>query len=218
MAVFIVSGFFVPRKGVITMKNSSKTNIRNLAVTAVMAAIGAVLMFIELSLPIIPSFIKLDFSELPALVTSFALGPIYGVLVCLIKNVVHLFVTNSAGIGELANFLMGAVFVFTAGIIYKKKKTRVSALIACIIGAFLMGLISLPINYYITYPFYTRVFFGGDANIIIAMYKAIFSEVENLWQCLMVFNFPFTFAKGIIDSLICFIIYKRISPLLKNKV
>lgn len=200
------------------MKNSSKTNIRNLAVTAVMAAIGAVLMFIELSLPIIPSFIKLDFSELPALVTSFALGPIYGVLVCLIKNVVHLFVTNSAGIGELANFLMGAVFVFSAGIIYKKKKTRVNALIACIIGAFLMGLISLPINYYITYPFYTKVFFGGDVNIIIATYQAIFSEVENLWQCLIVFNFPFTFVKGIIDSLICFFIYKRISLFLKNKV
>ena len=105
------------------MKNQ---NVHKIAITAIMGAVGFVLMMLEFPLAfIIPSFIKFDFSELPALITGFAIGPWWGVLVCFIKNALHLFVGSTAGVGELSNFILGSVFVFTAGAVYKKKKTNV---------------------------------------------------------------------------------------------
>ncbi len=194
-----------------------KIMLRNLCVTAVMGAIGAVLMYLEFSVPFMPSFIKVDFSELPALISAFALGPWFGVLVCLVKNLLHMFATNSAFIGELSNFILGAVFVGTAGMIYKYKKTRVGALISCLIASLVMALISLPSNYYITYPFYSEAF-GLPTAAIIEMYKAIFGGVENLWQCLFIFNLPFNLLKGVINSILCFTVYKKLSPILRGKL
>ena len=192
-----------------------KIDTKKVAVVGIMGAISFVLMLLEFPLPfIIPGFIKFDFSELPALVTSFALGPVYGVLVCLIKNAIHLFITSTAGVGELANFLLGAVFVFTAGIIYKFKKTRGGAIIAALAGAIIMGLISLPINYWLTYPFYFN-FLPKDA--VIGMYTALLPYANSLFKALLIFNVPFTFVKGFVDSVICFAIYKKISPILKTK-
>ena len=101
------------------MKNG---NIRKLTVTAMLAAMSSVLMFFSFSVPFMPSFIKMDFSELPALIASFAIGPLSGAAVCLVKNLVNLFFTTTGGIGELSNFLLGVFFVVPAGIIYKIKK------------------------------------------------------------------------------------------------
>ena len=120
---------------------SKKINIRGIAVSGVFGAVGFVLMLLEFPLPfIIPNFIKLDFSEIPAVITSFAFGPLYGVLVCLIKNLLHLFVTTSAGVGELSNFLLGAIFVFIAGAFYKNNKSRKGAFIGSLIGAVSMAI------------------------------------------------------------------------------
>ena len=107
------------------MKATKKFNLRALIVMAIMSALGYVLMLLEFPLPmVIPSFIKFDFSELPAIITSFALGPVYGVGVCFFKNLLHLFNTTTACVGEASNFVLGSFFVFTAGLIYKKKKSR----------------------------------------------------------------------------------------------
>ena len=198
------------------MKNK-KMLIRNLCVTAVMGTIGTVLMYLEFAVPFIPSFIKVDFSELPALITAFALGPWYGVLVCFIKNFLHMFATNSAFIGELSNFILGAVFVGTAGVIYKYKKTRAGALVSCLIASVVMALVSLPSNYYITYPFYSEAF-GLPVSAIIQMYKSIYNGVNNLWECLIVFNLPFNFLKGVANSILCFAVYKKLSPVLRGKL
>lgn len=194
-----------------------KKNLRSLCVTAIMGAIGTVLMYLEFSVPFMPAFIKVDFSEIPALITAFALGPWYGVLVCLIKNLLHLFVTNSLFIGELSNFILGAVFVGVAGIIYQRKKTRNNAFFACLISTVVMTLISLVSNYYIVYPLYAETFLWPMSSII-AMYQAIFPKVDNLWECLIIFNLPFNFIKGAVNALICFAVYKKISPLLHGKL
>ncbi|MEE0840235.1 MAG: ECF transporter S component [Acutalibacteraceae bacterium] len=194
-----------------------KIKLRNLCVTAIMGAVGTVLMYLEFSVPFMPSFIKVDFSELPALITTFSLGPAYGILVCLVKNLLHLFATTTMGVGELSNFLLGAVFVGVAGSIYKYKKTRSSALLSCITGALVMALISLPSNYYIVYPFYSE-FLGLNTDVIVGMYKAIFSGVDSLLECLLIFNLPFNFLKGIVNAFICFMIYKKISPVLQGKL
>ncbi len=191
-----------------------KKNVHNLTVTAIMGTIGFILMMLEFPLSfIIPSFIKFDFSELPALVTAFSLGPWWGVAVCLIKNLLHLFVGSTAGVGELSNFVLGAVFVFVAGAVYKRKKTRGGALIGTLAGAFSMAFISVLTNYFFVYPIYAKMLIPMEA--IIGMYQALLPSVDNLFEALLIFNFPFNLAKGLIDAAICFLIYKKLSPVLK---
>ena len=169
------------------------------------------------ALPIlIPSFVKFDFSDLPALLASFALGPIAGIAVCFIKCVIHIAVSSSAGVGELANFILGCCFVLPAGIIYKRIKTKKSALIGSLAGSLIMAAASLPVNYYITYPFYMRAY-GLSEETIISMYRAILPSIESLPQALLIFNVPFTLAKGLIVSTIVFFTYKRLSPILHGR-
>ena len=191
-----------------------KDKIRAAAVTGLMSALGFVLMLIEVSVPIMPSFIKLDFSELPALITSFLFGPIYGVMVCLIKNLLHLLVTSTAGVGELANFLMGIFFVGTAGLIYKYRKNRVGALLGSVLGALVMGIACVFINYFVVYPIYYNLLL--PEAVILSFYQAILPSVDSIFKALLIFNLPFTFVKGMIDAVICFLVYKKISPILKK--
>lgn len=192
-----------------------KGNIRAIAVSGIFGAIGFILMIIEFSIPIMPSFIKVDFSEIPAMIVSFAFGPLWGVLVCLIKNLLHLFVTTSAGVGELSNFILGAIFVGIAGLIYQKNKTRKGALIGSLIGAFAMAIVSIFTNYLFVYPAFS-VIYGMPMQAILGMYKAILPSVDGLFEALVVFNLPFNFAKGVIDAAFCFALYKHISPILKS--
>ena len=193
-----------------------KQNIRNIAVTAIMGAIGFVLMMLDFPISfLIPSFIKFDFSELPALITDFSLGPWWGVLVCFIKNALHLFVGTTAGVGELSNFVLGAIFVYAAGVVYKKNKTRRGALIGALVGAALMAVISIATNYFFVYPIYAKMLIPMDA--IVGMYSALLPFVDNLLEALLIFNLPFNLAKGLIDAAVCFLIYKKLSPILKSK-
>ena len=196
-----------------TGQTGSTSTVRKLTTTAVMAAIATILMYIEFPIPIMPAFVKLDFSELPALLTSFALGPWYGALVCLLKNLIHLPVTSSSGVGELANFLIGIFFVIPAGFIYQKMKSRKGALIGSLSGAVIMALISFPINYFIVYPFYTNFM---PMEGIIGAYQAILPSIRGLADALLIFNVPFTFVKGILDVILTFLIYKRLSPIIKG--
>lgn len=194
------------------MSNVSRT--RKLTGIAMLSAVSVVLSFLSFPVPLMPSFIKLDFAELPALIASYAYGPISGLAVCLVKNLIALMKTSSGGIGTLCNFLLGAAFVVPAGIVYKKKRTRSGALIGALIGALTMTVLGLFFNYYIVYPMYTA-FMPMEA--IIGMYQAINPKVQNLWQALIWFNVPFTFVKGAFSVLVTFIIYKPLSPILKGK-
>ena len=196
-------------------KMVKQNRIRAITVSAIFGAVGFILMLLEFPLAfIIPSFIKMDFSELPALIATFTFGPVYGILVCLIKNLLHLLVTTSAGVGELSNFLMGAIFVGVAGFIYKYRKTRTGALIGAVTGALAMAIISIATNYFIVYPAFS-VLYGLPMPAILGMYKALLPSADTLLKALIIFNLPFNFIKGMIDALICFIIYKKISPILK---
>ncbi len=190
-----------------------KVSMRKLTGTAMLSAIAYVLMFLDFSVPFMPSFIKMDLSELPALIGSFAYGPVAGVIICLIKNVLHLFITTTGGVGELSNFLLGASFVLVAGGVYRFKKTRTGALIGSVLGAVLMGLFSIVSNYFLVYPIYYN-FMPKEA--ILSAYQLIFSGVHNILECLIVFNAPFTCIKGLISVVITFLIYKRLSPILKG--
>jgi riboflavin transporter FmnP len=155
----------------------------------------------------------MDLSELPALIGSFAMGPICGIAICLVKNLIHLTITSTGGVGELSNFVLGAAFVLPAGLIYKKNHTRKGAIIGAFTGAVLMGLISVPSNYFVTYPVYYNFM---PKDVIISMYQAIYSGADSIFKCLVIFNLPFTFIKGLLSVIITIIIYKYISPLLKG--
>ncbi len=197
----------------VNKKTTKRISVRKLTGTAMLSAIAYVLMFLDFSVPFMPSFIKMDLSELPALIGAFAYGPVAGVVICLVKNVIHLMITTTGGVGELSNFLLGASFVLVAGGVYRFKKSRKGALIGSVLGAFVMGIFSIISNYFLVYPIYYN-FMPQDA--ILAAYQLIFSGVKNILQCLIVFNAPFTFIKGMLSVVITFIIYKRISPILKG--
>ncbi len=192
-----------------------KTNVRRITVTAMLSAVAFVLMFIEFSVPLMPPFIKMDISDLPALLSTFALGPVSGVMVELLKNLLHILFkgTTSAGVGELCNFLLGCFFVVPAGLIYKRKKSRKNAVLGALTGCLVMAVCSLPLNYFVVYPAYV-VFYGMPMDQIIGMYQTILPGVNGLFACLSIFNLPFTFVKGLLDAVICFIIYKPLSPIL----
>lgn len=195
-------------------KAGTAWNVRYIAVTAMLSAIAFVLMFLDFPIPfLMPSFIQMDISELPALIGAFAMGPACGVMVCLVKNLLHLLITTTGGVGELSNFILGVAFVLPAGLVYKYRKNRKSALLGSLLGAAVMGAFSVVSNYFLVYPFYYN-FMSED--MVLAAYQAILPSMKSILQCLICFNMPFTFVKGLFSVVITFLIYKHISPILKG--
>ena len=211
-----------------TRVHTSKTSASQIATTAMLGAVATILMILEFPIPfLVPPFVKMDFSELPALLAAFSMGPISGIAVCFIKNLIHALVSSSGYIGELCNFMLGCCFVVPAGLIYHIRKSRTNALIGALVGALCMALISIPVNYFITYPFY-MIKFGLSQEIILYMYqdvvnltgsiipfvKGMLAWTDNLFTCLIVFNAPFTLLKGLLTAALTFLVYKPLSPLL----
>lgn len=197
-------------------KATTRGSVRFVTVTAMLSAVAYVLMFLDFSVPFMPGFIKMDISELPALIGAFAMGPSCGVLVCLIKNLIHLLITSTGGVGELSNFLLGAAFVLPAGLIYKYKKSRKNALWGALAGTLFMGVFSIFSNYFLTYPFYYN-FMPKEA--ILASYQAIvpWADITSILQCLIFFNMPFTMLKCLLSVIITMFTYKTLSPILKGR-
>ena len=190
-------------------------NTRYIAAVGILSAIAFVLQLIEIPVPMfMPTFIKFDFSDLPALIGAFAYGPIAGILIELIKNLLHSMASQSFGVGEISNFILGAVFVAVAGAFYKHKKTKTSAFAGSLIGAAIMALISFPSNLFIVYPFYYN-FMPKEA--VLGMYQVILPAVKSIPQALLIFNVPFTFIKGMISVLITLLVYKPLSPILHGR-
>ena len=197
-----------------------KSTTHNLTVAAMLSAVAFILMFIEFPIPmLIPSFVKMDFSDLPALLGAFALGPVYGVVISFMKNLLHIVIkgTSTACVGELCNFMLGAVFSAVAGVIYKHHKSRKTAIIGAIAGAAAMAVFSVPSNYFITYPAYVQ-FYHMPLEAILGMYQAILPSADSLIKCLVIFNMPFTLVKGLLDAVLCMLIYKPLSPICTAEV
>ena len=196
-----------------TSVNKRSQNVRFIVMTGLLSAMAAVLIMLSFSVPFMPNFINMDLSELPALLAPLSTGPISGVAVCLIKNLINLPMTTTGGVGELSNFLLGVCLVLPAGLVYRFRKNRRAAFWAALAGSAIMGLASLPLNYFLTYPIYAKIL---PIEAIVGMYQAIFPGVDGLFSCLLIFNVPYTFLKGLIDTLLTFLLYKRISPLIRG--
>ncbi len=198
-----------------TIKRNKKVDVRWLVFTALMAALSAVLSEVpKFELPFMPSFISFEFSDMPAVLAALTMGPVSGVFVCLIKNIFGCFTTSTGCVGELSNFILGAMLVLPAGIIAHKSPKLSRAVTGCAVGAVLMGLFSFVSNYFIVYPIYDATVLPTEA--IIGMYKAILPSVDSLAECLWIFNVPFTFAKGAIAAAFSLLLYKKLRPVFNS--
>lgn len=197
--------------GALSVGSMNREKIGNLAITGILGAIAYILMWLEFPIPIMPPFIKFDFSDFPALLAAFSMGPIAGVMVELIKNVLHSFSSGSFGVGELSNFILGASFTAVAGLVYQKKKTKKAAVLGAVLGAVVMALISYPSNLFVVYPFYYNFM---PKETVLSLYQLILPSVGSMEQALLIFNMPFTFVKGLIDVVLCLLLYKSLSPIL----
>lgn len=193
------------------MKNSK---LNALVKISLLGAMAFVLMFFELQLPLFPSFLKIDISDVPALLGAFALGPVPGVAIELLKNVLHGFIkgSDSMWVGELANFLIGSAYVFTAGYIYKRNKSKKTAIQGMILGIVAMVVIASIFNYYVLIPFYATLY-GVDIPTIVGMATAVNPSVTSLWTYILWAVIPFNAIKGVVIAAITAPAYKKVSPI-----
>ena len=173
---------------------------------------------IDIPLPFAPTFYKIDFSEVPVLIGCFTMGPLAGVGIELIKNLLHIVIsgTQTAGVGEVANFLIGCAFIVPAGLIYHKKHTRTGALIGMASGTVLMTVIGGLMNAYVLLPVYAKAF-GMPLNALVEMGTAINAKITSVSTLILFAVTPFNLLKGVLVSLIVFLIYKKISPIFRMK-
>lgn len=191
---------------------TSRVDVRKMVFTALMAALSIVLSeTISFKVPVMPSFISFDFADMPALLASLTMGPVSGVVVCLLKNIEGLLTTHTGGVGELSNFILGSCLVLPAGIISHKSHSFVRAVVGCITGAVLMAVVSIVSNYFFVYPMYSALGLM-PMEAIIGAYQKILPSVDGLLSCLVIFNMPFTFVKGLVAALISIPLYKRLRP------
>ena len=194
-------------------KRKVKWSTRVFTGTAMLSAVAFVLSFFEFPVPLTPSFARMDLSDLPALIGAFAYGPLAGVLIELIKNLLGLLSTQTGGVGELANFLMGAAFVLPAGLIYARKKTKKNAWIGCLIGSLVMGIAAALVNYFVLLPMFS-VFMPLEE--VIAAFGEILPFIQTKLDVVLYNAFPFNLLKGLCISGITMLIYKKLSPILKG--
>ena len=196
-----------------TSASSRKAMITKLTSTAILSAMAVLLMYLEFNLPFMPGFLKFDFSELPVLIGAYALGPWYGVLIELLKNLIHLPATGTAGIGEASNFITGSIYVFIAGWIYTKNRTRKGAIISMAVATLALGLIACPLNYFITLPLYGSVL-GFPMEAIVGMASAVNPMVSSKISLIFWVFLPFNLFKGLVISFLAFWVYKPISNII----
>lgn len=198
------------------MNNKKKLNTKMIAQIGMLGAIAVILMLFEIPLPFAPSFYEIDFSEVPVLIGCFTMGPMAGVLIELIKIILNLCINGSvtAGVGELANFVIGCALVLPAAFIYKRKKTKKAAIIGLVTGTLFMTISGCFINAYVMLPTYAKAF-GMPIEALVEMGSAVNASITDLFTFVMFAVVPFNLLKGVLVSIIVLLIYKKISPILK---
>ena len=203
----------------VTVKTDSraarKIMLRRIAACAILTAMAVLLMYLEIPLPFMPSFLKFDFSELPVLIGSFALGPVWGIVIELLKNLIHLPVTQTAGIGELSNFITGVIYVGTAGIIYRIFISKKGAAAATVIATIVLAAVSVPVNAFLTLPLYGSVM-GFPIEAIIGMSASVNPLVKDKISLLLAVFVPFNLFKGFIVGGITYFVHLPLSGLINK--
>lgn len=186
---------------------------RAVTMTAMLAAVSYILAFVEFPVPLSPAFARMDLSDFPALIGAFAFGPVSGIMIELVKNGLQLLSTSTGGVGELANFLIGASFVWAAGFIYRSHKTKKTAWVSCITGSFIMGIAAAAANYFILLPMF-EVFMPLDQ--VIASFGAFIPFIRTKLDVVLFNVLPFNVLKGLVIGIFTMVVYKRLMPVLKG--
>lgn len=192
-----------------------KFTLSTLIKIAILGAISFIIMMFDFPLWFAPSFYELDFSDVPALIGAFSLGPLAGIIIEFVKNALNVALTGSitGGVGEIANFIIGALFVGTAGFIYKREKTRKMAVIGMIAGTIVMAIVGSLMNYFVILPVYSKLM---PVEAILNMAKAVNTLIVDFKTLVIYAVFPFNILKGIVVSLITLPLYKRLSKVLSK--
>lgn len=190
-----------------------KKSLNAIVKIAVLSALAFVLMELKFSIPIFPSFLEFEFSEIPVIIAAFAIGPFAGVAVEFFKNVIHIFVTSTMGVGEFANFVIGSSFALAAGLYYKHHKSKKGAVVSVVIGTLSAVLFSCIVNYFIMLPFYSAAM-GLSTEMIVGMSQKAMPLIVDKPTLILYGFLPFNILKNVVMSIVIMLIYKPISPLL----
>ncbi len=202
---------------VLEMENPLKTgcNTRSLVKMAILAALGAILMLIEIRLPIFPGILKLEIGDLPALLGSLAMGPLAGIVIELMKNIINMLLdfTLTFGIGELSNFIVGSAFVASASIVYRMSRTKKGLMCGLLAGVFFMTLTACFSNYYIVIPAYMKA--GGfSMEKIVELFAMANSRITDLRTIIIYAIIPFNLLKSTVVSIVALLLYNKVLPVL----
>ena len=195
-----------------TSTTKSRFSVATMTRIAILAAAASILFLIEI--PIV-AFYKLDLSNIPVLLGAFSMGPVPGVIILALKSAIGLLHSSSAGVGELADFVMGAALVIPASVIYHRNKSRKSAIIGMAVGTVCMVVAGVLMNKWVMLPFYMGAFHMDMDGIIKA---AGVAGVDSEWKLLLLVTGPFNLLKGVVLSIVTALIYKPLSPILHGKM
>ena len=179
---------------------------------AILTAIASILFLIEI--PVV-AFYKLDLSNIPVLLGTFSMGTVPGLIILFLKSAIGLLHSNSAGVGELADFIMGAALILPAAFIYHRNKTRKNAVIGMIIGTLCTAIVGVLVNKFIMIPFYMGAF-HMDMQGILDFAKV--TGIDTEWKLLLLITAPFNLLKGTVLCIVTGLIYKPLSPILHEKI
>lgn len=198
-------------------KSASLLSTKSVAIMAMLAGMAVILMLFEIPLWFAPPFYELDFSEVPILIGAFALGPVAGVVIELLKVLLNLVITgtDTVAVGELANFLIGCSMVLPSSIIYHRNKTLKSAIKGLVIGSICMVILGSFMNAFVLLPAYAY-FFNMPIESLIAMGTKVNPAIDNMSTFIFYAVIPFNLIKGVAVSLITLLVYKRISRTIKS--
>lgn len=198
-------------------KFTGKNNIRTMVQIGMLGAVAMILMSFEIPLWFAPPFYKIDLSELPVMIGCFAMGPAAGALIEFVKVILHMAIqgTTTAGVGDLANFLIGCALIVPAGLIYKKVRTKKGAMIGMTVGTIVMTVLGCVINAWILLPFYATAS-GMPLDALIQMGTAINAGIQDVFTFVMFAVAPFNILKGVLVSVLTLLLYKNIRPILQR--
>ena len=197
-------------------ETKNKMSVKMITQAGMLGAIAVVLMLFEIPLPFAPAFYEIDFSDVPVLVGAFAMGPLAGLLIEFVKILLNLLIngTTTAGVGEIANFLIGISFCLPASLIYRKMHSKKGAIVGLASGTLIMTAAGCFLNAYVLLPAYAKAF-EMPIDALVGMGTAVNAKITDLFTFVVFAVAPFNLLKGVLVSLVVVLIYKKISPILK---
>jgi riboflavin transporter len=206
------SGAFLHLYGGKTMSNKPfrRPDTRKLTTVAILAAVASLLFFLEIPVVL---FYKLDFSNLPVLLGTFAMGPAAGTAILFLKSTIGLLHSTSQGVGELADFLTGLAMTLPAGVIYHARRNRGGALAGMVVGGTCATVIGVLANVYLLIPFYGAAY-HMPVEQIIAMGQSLIPSLDTVWKFVFAITAPFNLLKWAAICVLGWFLYKPLSPLL----